>query len=51
MDSLSVPNHLGADRYDPVLPPVNAENEQGWAARIDAWLQTQATVLLPMWLD
>ena len=44
MDSLSVPNYLGGDRYDPALPAVDAEYEQAWATRIDAWLawlQTQ----------
>lgn len=44
MDSLSVPSYLGADRYDPALPPVDATYEQSWARRIDAWLawlQTQ----------
>ncbi|HHW86218.1 MAG TPA: hypothetical protein GX400_08410 [Chloroflexi bacterium] len=44
MDSLSVPNYLGADRYDPALPAVDAAYENAWASRIDAWLtwlQTQ----------
>jgi hypothetical protein len=44
MDSLSVPNYLGGDRYDPALPAVDAEYEEAWADRIDAWLawlQTQ----------
>jgi hypothetical protein len=44
MDSLSVPNYLGADRYDPALPPLDLDYETAWAARIDAWLawlQTQ----------
>jgi len=44
MDSLSVPNYLGGDRYGPALPAVDAEYEQAWATRIDAWLawlQTQ----------
>jgi hypothetical protein len=44
MDSLSVPNYLGADRYTPTLPPIDASFEADWSARIDAWLtwlQTQ----------
>ncbi|MBU6349689.1 MAG: hypothetical protein KGS73_06020 [Chloroflexi bacterium] len=44
MDSLSVPNYLGSDRYDPVLPSFDLTYETTWASRIDAWLawlQTQ----------
>ncbi len=44
MDSLSVPNYLGDDRYDPALPTVDPDYENAWASRIDAWLawlQTQ----------
>jgi len=44
MDSLSVPSYLGADRYDPALPPFDLTYENAWAERIDAWLawlQTQ----------
>jgi hypothetical protein len=44
MDSLSVPNYLGGDRYVPQLPAVDAAFEQAWAQRIEdwlAWLQTQ----------
>ena len=44
MDSLSVPNYLGADHFKPVLPDVNASFESDWASRIKswlAWLQTQ----------
>ena len=44
MDSLSVPNYLGSDRYDPPLPPLDLTYESTWASRIDAWLawlQTQ----------
>jgi hypothetical protein len=44
MDSLSVPNYLGADRYDPALPAFDLDYENAWASRIDAWLawlQTQ----------
>lgn len=46
MDSLSVPSYLGADRYVPPLPAVDAAFESAWAQRIDgwlAWLQTQPT--------
>ena len=45
MDSLSVPSYLGADRYAPHLPAVDAGFESGWARRIAdwlAWLQGQA---------
>jgi hypothetical protein len=44
MDSLSVPNYLGATHYDPALPEVDEAFESAWAARINAWLtwlQTQ----------
>ncbi len=44
MDSLSVPNYLGADRYLPALPDVDVTFENDWAGRIErwlAWLQTQ----------
>ena len=44
MDSLSVPSYLGADRYNPTLPPVDDAFESAWATRITAWLtwlQTQ----------
>jgi hypothetical protein len=44
MDSLSTPNYLGADRYDPALPPIDAGFEADWAEHIDdwlTWLQTQ----------
>lgn len=44
MDSLSVPNFLGADRFVPSLPEVDADFEFAWAERITdwlAWLQTQ----------
>ncbi|MFZ4849823.1 MAG: putative glycoside hydrolase [Caldilinea sp.] len=44
IDSLSVPNYLGSDRYDPALPPFDLTYENTWASRIDAWLawlQTQ----------
>ena len=44
MDSLSVPNYLGADHYSPPLPVIDETFESAWAARIDAWLawlQTQ----------
>ncbi len=44
MDSLSVPNYLGADRYSPPLPAIDETFETAWAARIGAWLvwlQTQ----------
>ncbi len=44
MDSLSVPNYLGADQYTPHLPVIDATFEQAWASRIEAWLawlQTQ----------
>ena len=38
MDSLSVPNYLMADHYDPNLPDVDAAFESAWAARIEDWL-------------
>jgi hypothetical protein len=38
MDSLSVPNYLMADHYDPNLPDVDAAFEAAWAARIENWL-------------
>lgn len=38
MDSLNVPNYLGADRYDPSLPAVDASFETAWAQEIDNWL-------------
>lgn len=44
MDSLSVPNFLGADHYDPALPAFDLDYENAWSSRIDAWLawlQTQ----------
>jgi Ca2+-binding RTX toxin-like protein len=44
IDSLSVPNYLGAGSYDPTLPEVDAAFETAWTERIDdwlAWLQTQ----------
>ncbi len=53
LDSLSVPNYLGADHYVPALPDVDAPFETAWAQRIDnwlAWLQTQplgAYAILP----
>ena len=53
LDSLSVPNYLGADHYVPSLPDVDAPFEAAWAQRIDdwlAWLQTQplgAYAILP----
>jgi hypothetical protein len=44
MDSLSVPNYLGAEYYSPALPPMDEAFERAWAARITtwlSWLQTQ----------
>jgi hypothetical protein len=44
MDSLSVPNYLGYDHYDPHLPDVDAVFETAWSNRITSllsWLQTQ----------
>jgi len=38
MDSLSVPNYLGADHYRPTLPDVDAAFESAWATRITNWL-------------
>jgi hypothetical protein len=35
-DSFSVPNYLGADRYDPPLPALDAAFENAWAARIES---------------
>lgn len=44
MDSLSVPNYMGYDHYDPNLPPVDEAFENAWSNRISgwlSWLQTQ----------
>jgi hypothetical protein len=44
MDSLSVPNYLGAGSFNPMLPAVDSAFESAWATRINAWLtwlQTQ----------
>ncbi len=44
MDSLNVPNYLGADHWRPRLPDVDATFENAWAGRISRWLnwlQTQ----------
>lgn len=38
MDSLSVPNYLGADHYSPALPDLDKSFESAWAARITHWL-------------
>ena len=38
-DSFSVPNYLGADRYVPNLPAVDAAFESQWAARLEAFTQ------------
>ena len=38
MDSLSVPNYLGADSYSPHLPSVDGSFESAWADRINSWL-------------
>jgi hypothetical protein len=38
MDSLSVPNYLGYDRYSPPLPEVDESFENTWATRITSWL-------------
>ncbi len=45
MDSLSVPNYLGAGSYSPRLPDVDSGFEGDWSSRITnwiAWLQGQA---------
>ncbi len=39
MDSLSVPNYLGADHYDPAFPWIDEAFEIAWATRIENWLQ------------
>lgn len=44
MDSLSVPNYMGYDHYDPSLPAVDEAFENAWSNRISSslsWLQTQ----------
>jgi len=44
MDSLSVPNYMGYDRYQPNLPALNEAFETAWSSRITGWLlwlQTQ----------
>ncbi|MBI3961338.1 MAG: hypothetical protein HY335_01195 [Deinococcus sp.] len=38
LDSLSVPNYLGADRFSPALPPLDSAFEGAWTARINNWL-------------
>lgn len=38
MDSLSVPNFLGADHYTPPLPDIDEPFESAWSARIADWL-------------
>lgn len=38
MDSLSVPNYLGGDSFDPALPAVDQNFERAWSIRIDQWL-------------
>lgn len=53
LDSLSVPNYLGADHFNPALPPLDDAFESAWTTRIQAWLawlQTQPVgdyVILP----
>jgi hypothetical protein len=37
-DSLSVPNYLGADCWDPALPAVDPTFEAGWAGRLEGWM-------------
>jgi len=37
-DSVSVPNYLGADRWDPPLPDVDAAFEEAWAGRLERWM-------------
>jgi len=39
MDSVSVPNYLGADRFKPSLPDVDESFESSWARRIADWLR------------
>ena len=44
MDSLNIPNYLGADHWRPALPDIDASFENAWASRISRWLlwlQTQ----------
>jgi hypothetical protein len=38
MDSLSVPNYLGATRFSPHLPEIDAAFESAWSNRIRDWL-------------
>jgi hypothetical protein len=45
MDSLSVPNYLGADTFAPPLPAVDATFEAAWSRRIADWL----TYLQTLW--
>lgn len=45
MDSLSVPNFMGAASFDPPLPDLDPSFESAWTGRINnwlSWLQTQA---------
>ncbi len=37
-DSFSVPNHLGADHYNPSLPAVDATFEEAWSRRIEDFI-------------
>lgn len=38
MDSLSVPNYLGAGSYSPALPDVDEGFESDWSSRIESWI-------------
>lgn len=39
MDSLSVPNYLGAGSYNPGLPAIDEAFEDDWSARIRDWIR------------
>ena len=43
LDSLSVPNYLGAGSYQPGLPAVDPAFEAAWARRIEGWLASLRT--------
>jgi hypothetical protein len=38
VDSLSVPNYMGWDRFNPPLPEIDPEWERAWSQRIQDWL-------------
>lgn len=39
LDSINVPNYLGATSFQPALPEVDSRFESAWSLRIQEWLQ------------